>query len=173
MYQVGELIIYGPEGVCRVAEIGPLNMRGAQKGLDYYTLSPVYRDGKIFTPVDTTVYTRPVMTREEAETLIDRIPDIPEEIYENSNPRLLNEHYQAYLKSYDCMDLLRLIRAIYAKGRNAQGKGRHLGQVDERTIKRAMEMLHGELAVALDIPVDGVKDYITRRIEQLEREKEG
>ena len=173
MYQVGELIIYGPEGVCRVAEIGPLNMRGAQKGLDYYTLSPVYRDGKIFTPVDTTVYTRPVMTREEAETLIDRIPDIPEEIYENSNPRLLNEHYQAYLKSYDCMDLLRLIRAIYAKGRSAEGKGRHLGQVDERTIKRAMEMLHGELAVALDIPVDGVKDYITRRIEQLEREKEG
>ena len=173
MYQVGELIIYGPEGVCRVAEIGPLNMRGAQKGLDYYTLSPVYRDGKIFTPVDTTVYTRPVMTREEAEALIDRIPDIPEEIYENSNPRLLNEHYQAYLKSYDCMDLLRLIRAIYAKGRNAGGRGRHLGQVDERTIKRAMEMLHGELAVALDIPVDGVKDYITCRMEQLEREKEG
>ena len=111
------------------------------------------------------------MTRVEAEALIDRIPEIPEEIYENSNPRLLNEHYQVYLKSYNCMDLLRLIRAIYAKGRNTEGKGRHLGQVDERAIKRAMEMLHGELAVALDIPVDEVKDYITRRMEQLERDK--
>lgn len=167
LYQVGELIIYGPEGVCRVEAIGPLNMRGAKKGLEYYTLSPVYREGKIFTPVDTTVYTRPVMPREEAEDLIARIPEIPEEVYENSNPRLLNEHYQAYLKSYDCMDLLRLIRAIYAKGRTAEEKGRHLGQVDERTIKRAMEMLHGELAVALDIPVNDVKDHITRRVEEL------
>lgn len=169
MYQVGELIVYGAEGVCRVVSVGPLDMRGAQKGLDYYTLEPLYRGGKIFTPVDTTVTTRPIMTKEEANALIAQIPDIPEEIYENSNPRLLNEHYQAYLKSYDSMDQIRLIRAIYAKGRNAAGKGRHLGQVDERAIKRAEEMLHGELAAALGIDVDDVKDYIIRTVEGLEK----
>lgn len=165
MYQIGEQIVYGGEGVCQVVAIGPLDMRGAQKGTEYYTLSPLYRDGKIFVPVDTTVYTRPVMTREEAEALIDRIPEIPEEIFENSNPRVLNEHYQAYLKSYDCEDLVRLIRAVYAKGRSAAERGRHLGQVDERSMKRAEEMLHGELAAAFRIPVGEVKDYIASRIE--------
>ena len=70
MYQVGALIVYGAEGVCRVESVGPLEMRGAQKGTSYYTLAPLFRAGKIFTPVDTTVYTRPVMTREEAEALI-------------------------------------------------------------------------------------------------------
>ena len=165
MYQVGELVVYGAEGVCRVAAIGPLEMRGAQKGTDYYTLTPLYGAGKIFIPVDTNVSIRPVMTREEAEELIDRIPEIPEEIYENNNLRLLNEHYQALLKSYDCVDLVRLIRAIYAKGR----RGRRLGQVDERTFKKAEEMLHGELAAALDIPPDQVKDYICRRVEAMEQ----
>ena len=165
MYQVGELVVYGAEGVCRVAAIGPLEMRGAQKGTDYYTLTPLYGTGKIFIPVDTNVSIRPVMTRAEAEALIDRIPEIPEEVYENNNPRLLNEHYQALLKSYDCVDLVRLIRAIYAKGQ----RGRRLGQVDERTFKKAEEMLHGELAAALDILPDQVKDYICRRVEAMEK----
>ncbi len=172
-YQIGDLIVYGTEGVCRVKEIGPLDMRGTQKGLDYYTLSPLYREGKIFTPVDTTVYTRPVITKEEAAALLAQIPDIPTEIYENSNPRLLNEHYQTYLKSYDCLDLLRLIRGIHAKERSAAEKGRHLGQVDERSMKRAEEMLHGELAAALEIPVEDVKDYICRAAEGPSRKTEG
>lgn len=46
MYQVGQLIVYGAEGVCRVEQIGPLDMRGAQQDVDYYTLSPLYRGGR-------------------------------------------------------------------------------------------------------------------------------
>jgi CarD family transcriptional regulator len=165
LYQIGELIIYGGDGVCRVEAIGPLNMRGAQKGQDYYTLAPLYRTGTIFTPVDTTVYMRPVITREEAEELIAQIPEVEAEIYENSNPRLLAEHYQTFLKSYDCTQLVRLIRAIYAKGRRAVSRGRRLGLVDERCMKQAEEMLHGELAVALDIPVEQVQDYINQSLQ--------
>ena len=164
MYQIGTLIVYGGEGVCRVEAIGPLEMSGVQKGREYYTLAPLYRSGTIFAPVDTSVYTRPIMTREQADALIDQIPEIPAEVYENSNPRLLNEHYQALLKSYDCVDLICLIRAVYQKGRKAEQRGKHLGQVDERNVKRAEEMLHGELAAALDIPVDDVKDYIAHRL---------
>lgn len=174
MYQIGELIVYGSEGVCRVEDVGPLEMRGAQKGVDYYTLSPLYREGKIFTPVDTTVYTRPVMTKEEAQELIALMPTIPEEIYENSNPRLLNDHYQVFIKSYDCVELVRLIRAIYAKGRGVAERGRHLGQVDERSMKRAEEMLHGELAAALDMPIESVREYISQAIEsQVSEETRG
>lgn len=171
MYQIGELIVYGAEGVCRVEAVGPLDMHGAQRGVEYYTLSPLYRDGKIFTPVDTKVFIRPVMSREEAQELIARIPDIPEEIYENSNPRLLKEHYQTYLKNYDCEDLLRLIRAVYAKERSVAEKGRHLGQVDERSKRRAEEMLHGELAAALGLPVDEVPDYIRNIVEARSQEE--
>ena len=165
MYQVGELIIYGGEGVCRVEAIGPLEMSGAKKDVAYYTLAPLYRSGRIFAPVETSVYTRPVMTKEEAEDFIACIPEIPVQVYENRNPRLLNEYYQTYLKSYDCKELVRLIRAIYVKGKRAADRGRHLGQVDERSMKRAEELLHGELAVALGIPVDEVENYLIRALE--------
>lgn len=170
MFEVGALVVYGSDGVCRVEKVGPLEMQGAQKGVDYYTLSPLYHGGTIFTPVDTKVLMRPVMTREEAENLIAHIPEIRGESCQSHNPRLLHEHYQTSLKSGDCVELVKLIRTIYAKGREAAGKGRHLGQVDERSKKQAMDMLHGELAVALGIPVDQVEGYISRTIDRAREE---
>ncbi len=165
MYQVGELIIYGPEGVCRVDAVGPLTIRGAKKGTDYYTLSPLNQGGQIYAPVDSKTSTRRIMTRDEALALIDKIPDVPEEICDFSNPRLLGEHYHVLLDSGDSLDLVRLLRAIYAKGREAAARGRRLSQVDLRSRERAEKMLHGELAISLEIPVEEVRDYIARAIE--------
>ena len=165
MYEVGQYIIYGYEGVCKVDGIGPVEIKGAQKDVNYYTLSPVYQNGKIYVPVDSQAYSRPVITKEEAQALIADIPNIPYEIFENSNPRLLGEHYQGFLKSNDCRELLRVIRSIHAKGQNAAGKGRRLGQVDERCFKQAEEKLHGELAVALGISIHEVKKFIADALE--------
>ena len=135
--------MYGAEGVCRVAAVGPLSMRDAQDGVNYYTLSPLYRSGTIYVPVDAALHTRPVMSREDAQRLIAHIPDVAPKLCESNNPRLLNEHYQALLKSDDCVDRVRLIRAVYAKGRAAAKKGKRLGQVDERSMKRAEDILQG------------------------------
>ena len=165
MYQVGEKIIYGTTGVCEIRAIGPLNMEAARKGVDYYTLVPVYQDGIIFAPVDTAVPIRPVLTEQQALSLIRKIPAIEENVFENNNPRLLNEHYQIYLKSGDCTDLIRLIRAIYAKGRRAAQRGKHLGQVDRSSMERAEKLLHSELACALGIRPDGVSGFIARTLE--------
>ena len=70
MFQVGELIVYGGEGVCRVEAVGPITMSGVKSDKPYYTLAPLYRMGKIYAPVDTTVLMRPVLSRKEAEDLI-------------------------------------------------------------------------------------------------------
>ncbi len=164
MYSIGERIVYGSVGVCEVVAIGKLDIPGAKKDVDYYTLSPLYDSSKVFAPVNTSVFTRPVLTREEALELIDRIPSVEGVIFENSNPRVLNEHYQGYLKSGDCMDLVRVIRAVYAKAIHAKERGRKLGQVDMRNMKKAEDMLHNELAVALGLAPCEVRGFIADRI---------
>lgn len=165
MYCTGDLIIYSGEGVCRVESVGPLDMPGTNKAKLYYTLQPIYREGKIFIPVDTSVFMRPVITCEEAETLIRRIPEIEGEVYETCNLRMLNEHYQSLLQSHDCEDMLQLIKAVYTKQKESLAMGKKPGLVDERYMKRAEDILYGELAVALDIPKDSVLDYITNILE--------
>ena len=166
MYRKGDYIVYGCEGVCRVEAVGPVEFKGTRRDVDYYTLVSVYQNGRIYVPVDSPAYSRYVISRQEAEALIADIPNIPAEIFENSNPRMLGEHYQKFLKSNDCRELLKLIRSIYAKKLMLAEKGRRLGQMDERSFKQAEDKLHGELAVALDIPPDQVKKYILAVLEK-------
>ena len=56
MYEIGQYIIYGENGVCTVDAIGPLSMRGSDKDRIYYTLSPYVGTGTFYAPVDTKVY---------------------------------------------------------------------------------------------------------------------
>ena len=76
MFSVGDKIIYGENGVCTVESIGPLAMSGAPKDKLYYYLSPLIGSGTYFTPVDSSAFMRPVMSRDEAEALIDSMPGI-------------------------------------------------------------------------------------------------
>ena len=168
MYEIGDLIVYAGEGVCRVEEIGVPPMTGINKQRQYYTLKPLYREGMVYAPVDTQVFMRPVITREDADALIDRIPEIEPVVYENSNLRFLNEYYQAQLQNYNCEGLIKLIRSTRAKREVMIGRGKKLGLVDERYMKRAQDMLHGEFAVALGIERNEVPGYIQTKLGELQ-----
>ncbi len=165
MYGIGDLIIYGGEGVCRVEAVGPLALSDMKSDKLYYTLQPLYRTGTVFAPVEGKVFMRPVISREEAEGLVRSIPDIREEHLEGRNLRMAGERYQKLLESHDCADLVQLIKTIYVRQQTAQAAGRKGGQVDERYRKRAEDTLYGELAVALDIPKEDVEGYIKRTLE--------
>ena len=95
MYQVGDLIVYGGTGVCRVMEVGPQNRRAAvlHSGAGVRQLPDFY-------PVENSkVLMRPIVTRQEAERLIDEIPAIQPEAYYNKVLRELTEHYDTILKT--------------------------------------------------------------------------
>lgn len=169
MYQNGDMIIYGSTGVCCVQKI---ISKEIEKGVEkpFYVLDPLYQDGVIMIPVDTKVFMRPVLTREEALALIDRIPDIHTQAYHNSVMRELEEHYNSYLKSHDCGDLIELAMSIYAKKQELTSQNRKFGAVDERFMKRAEELLDGELAVALGIEKSAVGAFISARVDRIKEE---
>ena len=85
MYQVGELIVYGGTGVCRVEAVETPQQRGPEAGRQYYLLKPLYQDGTIRIPVDSKVFMRPVISRQEAEALIDAIPGMHAEACHERN----------------------------------------------------------------------------------------
>ena len=82
MYKVGDLILYGSTGVCRVDDIThDVPGREGQDQL-YYVLTPLYQDFTIYVPTDTTkVFMRPIISRDEAEELIKGIPEMHVDAY--------------------------------------------------------------------------------------------
>lgn len=163
MYQSGELIVYGGHGVCRVEQVAPAKEAG---GKPYYTLKPLYGTETIYIPVDTHVFMRSIITRQEAEELVRQIPFIQEDICSSRKPAELKNHYEECLQTHDCHDLVQLMKGVYVKNRRAEDGGRRPGQVDMRYGKRAEELLYGELAAALNIPKEKVEQYIVTRAEE-------
>lgn len=169
MFQIGDLVVYGTTGVCRVEDITRHNLTGADSDRQYYLLKPMQQDGVIYTPVDNQkVPVRPVISREEAEALIDLIPTIQAQAYHSPTLQALAQHYQSAVRTNDCRNLVELMMSIYAKRRQAESQKRRLGMVDERYMKQAEKMLYGEFSVALDIPYDAVQSYIAQRVDAIQ-----
>ena len=167
MFQAGDLLVYGTTGVCRVLSIDRRQERvnGTRQDRLYYQLKPVYQGGLIFTPVDNDkVSMRPVISRQEAEALIDTIPSLRPASFRAATTQALTQQYQASLRQSDCRGLVELIMSIHAKRRQMETQNRRLGMVDERYLKQAEQLLFGELAAALEIPYEAVQPYITDRI---------
>ena len=169
MFQIGELVVYGSTGVCRVEEISGLNQPGEDREKRYYRLRPLWQDGVIYAPVDSRkVSIRPVISREEAEALIDRMPAIPAAACRGGTPQALAQQYQSAVRDGGHQALIEMMKAIYGKRSRAAAKNRRLGVVDERYMKQAERLLYGELATALEIPYDHVEGYIAVRLEGAE-----
>lgn len=158
MYAVGDKIIYGGSGVCTIVEICTPNFSRAEWGKKYYKLRPVYGSETIYAPMDTKAFMRPVMTRAEAESLVARIPEIEEKVCVSHSTTLLRQQYEEFFQDHNCENYIRLVKGVYSKGQS----GKKLGQTDQRYMKRAEDVLHGELAVALEITPDEVPGYIRR-----------
>lgn len=162
MFQSGDYIVYGNQGVCKVAEVGSPNIDGVIKNKLYYKLLPVYTSETIYIPVDTTVFMRPILSRKQAEALVMQIPFIRENMYKKCNLSLLKEHYESAFRTHTCEDLIQLIKGIYTKSVDASQNGKKIGQLDQRYMKRAEDLLYGELSVSLDIPREKVVPYIEK-----------
>lgn len=160
MYSVGDKIIYGENGVCTVTKIEPLDMSGAPRDKLYYHLVPLVGSGTYFTPVDSGAYMRPVMSREEAEALIDAMPGIAPAICSDSRFNHVDAFYKELFRLHSCEALVSIVKGIHSRMNERKTRSSRA----EATMRRAKDMLHGELAVALGIELQEVEGYIAARL---------
>lgn len=164
MFEVGEYVVYGTNGVCRIESIGTLNMGMGDK--EYYTLTPVYeKKSKLFIPVDSRkVIIRPVLTRQETDRLIDEIQDIDLLCIEDEKKR--EEVYKEAMRTCDSKQWVRIIKTLYLRKQNRISQGKKATSSDEKYLHMAQQNLYGELAFSLNIPREEVEQFITERIQE-------
>ena len=145
MYEIGEKIIYGENGVCTVEKIAPLE---SGDGKLYYYLRPLIGSGTYFAPVDTK----------------DSIPDIQPAICSDNRFNHVDAFYKELFKQHSCEALVSIVKGLSSRMSQRKTKSSRA----EAIMKRARDMLHGELATALGLEVGEVEDYISRRLESAE-----
>ena len=166
MFSVDDYVIYGSEGVCRVESIGHPDIAGLDKLKSYYTLSPVYRCGKIYTPVDSTIHMRRVISKDHAQELIGEIKEINCDLDVPKDAKLANVYYRDLVRSYECKKLISVIKYVFSKQREFAAAKRNVPAVDLKFFKIAEDMLYSEFAFVLGIEPKEVKGYITACCEE-------
>ncbi|NLN84045.1 MAG: hypothetical protein GX138_06775 [Firmicutes bacterium] len=165
MFNVDDLVLYGFTGVCRVAEIKAISFDDPNEKELYYVLEPLYQECTISTPVDNTrIPMRAILTKKEAEDLIDRIPELDTEMFHSSVLRELTEFYDQYLNTYEADKLIQLCLSIYNKRDIQREINKKLGATDERYLKQAESLLFGEFAVIFEKDPEEIADFIGERL---------
>lgn len=164
MFEKGDYVIYGSTGICCVMGVTSMDMDGIPKDRLYYILQPEGKPGsKIFTPVDNQKpVIRKVLSKEEAEELIEEIPEI--ETLDIGNDKLREEKYKEFVQSCDCRKLIRIIKTIYLRDKKRIENGKKATAVDERYLRLAEDNLYAELSMLLGIPKNHMESYITSKI---------
>lgn len=150
MYQVGDFVVKVNNGVCRVEDIVVMDMGGA-KDKKYYLMVPKDdKNAKLYVPVDgSNDKVRNVMSADEAQAFIERIPEISEALIESDKVR--EQEYKAALRSGSPDKIVSIIKNIYNRNMQRSAQGKKNTTVDERYFKMAENILYSELACALGV----------------------
>ena len=167
MFQVTDVIIYGTQGVCRIVGTEDKLISGKKK--TYFVLKPVSdQSATVFVPTDNAQVLkkmRRLLTKEEINKLIDSMPEENAVWVDNENDR--RELYKAILAKGDHLEMIKMIKAIYAHKTRREAEGKRLHMSDERFFKDAEQSLYNEFQYVLDL--DGKEDLMRYIFERLEK----
>jgi CarD family transcriptional regulator len=161
-YNVGDYVVYGSSGVCKFDRIEKKNFSGTEES--YCCLLPIdSKSSTYYVEVNKlTERVRRPMTADEINTLIDSMPEIPDEWEDDNNQR--KSDYREVLQSGDFRRLIGMTRAIYGFRERQKEHNKKLPVADDKSMKAAENILYSEFAYVLNIPYEKVEDYIQDRL---------
>lgn len=165
VYEIGEIVLYGKNGVCKIQDIAARDFGGTTA--TYYVLKPVFSDGStIFVPAENQELIgkmKRVLSRDEICTLIQSIPQEETIWIDDENER--KQRYQEILLSNDEADLLKLVKTLRLKRKDFAAQGKKLHAIDERFMTEAEELLLDEFALVLEKDREDILPLIMRQVQ--------
>ena len=165
MFEIGDYVVSGKNGVCQIEGIGEPDFLWVEKGRQYYFLQPIYSQGsKVYIPVDHAgQMMRKALGKQEADALIASIPEI--EVITITNEKACEEKYKECLRKNVCEEWVRILKTTYSRKQKRSRDGRKITSIDHKYRKLAEDQLYGEIALALDMPKEDVEAYIIKQME--------
>ena len=164
MFEIGDYIVCGNNGICIVENVNTIEVPDVDPNRLYYILRPVFaKSSVVYIPVDNDkIIMRKVLTKEQVNELIDRIPEI--ETIGESNDKQREERFKECMRRYGCSDWIRVIKTLYLRKQERVERGQKVTATDARYLKTAEDNLYGEFAMALGIEKNQVEEFIEKRI---------
>ena len=152
MFNVDENIMYGNVGVCRIEGILGGDEIGMNTEKKYYKLYSYREKEIIYTPTDTNVFMRKIMTKEQIKELIRKIPSLKTIEIQSKNMKVQSDYYKTFLKNCDS---------------DRKREGKKEGTIENIFFKEAQEKLHLEIAIAFGVNIEEVPKIIENELKNM------
>lgn len=160
MFAVGEYIVYGTNGICRVEEIcsSPFDATDTRP---YYLLVPLNN------PMSSTIYTpannervpmRGLMTREEIEALISCMADVEELVVPVEKQR--RELYRTTIATLAPKGYVSVIKTVQRRRAQLAAAHKHFPVTDMEYGRLAKHLLYSEIALVLGMEENSMESYL-------------
>lgn len=160
MFDLGSIVIYGTQGICKIDRIETKQI--GKVFANYYVLKPIFNEStSVFVPIENKALTskiKDVLTKTEAEALIDGASKIS--VVKSTDENQKREQYKELLNSCDRAGLLSLIKTICLERDLRRESGKKLNLFDEQTLRKAEQLLCNELAFVFGITPDEARNMI-------------
>ena len=168
MFGVGEYIVYGINGICRVEDVcaSPFDKTDLRT---YYLLVPVNNpmSSTIYTPVNNErVPMRRLMTKEEIENLIAAMPEI--DLLTIPVEKQRRDIYRATIGTLAPEGYVQVMKTVHRRREELSAARKHFPVTDLEYGRLAKHLLYSECAHVLGLTEDGVEEYIASRIPKAE-----
>ena len=160
MFEVGECIVYGINGICRVEDVckSPYDQTDTRT---YYLLVPVNNpmSSTIYTPVDNErVPMRRLMTAAEIEALIAAMPETP--LLEVPLEKQRREIYRATIGTLCPTGYVQVMKTVQKRREELVAAHKHFPVTDLEYGRLAKHLLYSECALVLGMSEESVEAYI-------------
>lgn len=165
MFSVGDYMVYGINGVCLIQDIcaSPFDKKDTRT---FYQLKPLGSSAGsvIYTPTDNVqIKMRPLMTKEQAQELISRMPGL--EPLEIPMEKMRRDLYRQAMQSCEPEQYVRLIKTVYRRRMDMIRQHKRVSETDSDFERNAKLSLYHELAVVLELQFAEVEPYLLTRLE--------
>lgn len=164
MYHIGDQVVYGIHGVCRIVDEEKSTVD--RKTVTFLVLEPVDQEGtRYLVPSHNETAMgklRPMLSADELETLIQS-PEVHSDGWiqdENGRKQL----YRELISSGDRVSFLRMLHTLYLHRKSRTAAGRKVHQADENFLRDAEKLLASEISVIMDISHEEAKTYLRNRL---------
>ena len=149
MYQVGDAVLYGNNGICRIREITRMESCGMVD--DFYVLKPVSSEATtVFVPLGSDVLLsrmHPLLSPEKMRELLGGIDDSAPIWVENENQRKIL--FREIMNSGDRLAIFRVYLTLRRLRSEREKKGKHLRVSDERSYRETERIFFDEVSLVL------------------------
>lgn len=125
-----------------------------------YILQPVGGRNRMLIsfPVASEDRLRPVLSHDEAMSLIRLYPQMKVDDYTDRSNALEEEHFKSQIKRGTCRDSVRIVKTFIKRIDDVKANNKKPPVVYERILKEARQRSLQELSVALDVSCDDVAE---------------